>query len=272
MGDRDPYLLGRNSAEHERLRQQAQRAAADVIALLDQIGIQPGWRAIDVGCGPRGILDLLAERVGPRGTVVGLERDATTVALAREFVAERGLANVEILQGDARATGLPRGSFDLVHLRLVLVNVPAPEDIVAELVALARPGGVVAVYEVDWYAHLWEPSLSAWNRLFDVFAAHAAAGGVDLYIGRKVPALLRRAGLVDVRVNPTIRHYPPGHPGRPVTLQLVENIGDRIVGAGLLEEGELKDLVESARAHLDDPETFVLSVLGVQAWGRKPDR
>jgi hypothetical protein len=37
---------------------------------LDQIRIQPGWRAIDVGCGPLGILHLLSERVGSSGVVV----------------------------------------------------------------------------------------------------------------------------------------------------------------------------------------------------------
>jgi ubiquinone/menaquinone biosynthesis C-methylase UbiE len=61
---------------------------------------------IDVGCGPGGILELLAERVGPRGRVVGLEVDPVHVAMARELVAEQGLTNVEVIQADARHTGL----------------------------------------------------------------------------------------------------------------------------------------------------------------------
>ena len=98
-------------------------------------------RVVEIGCGPQGCLDLLAERVGSRGSVVGVERGEDAVDLARRFARERGLANVELSHADARATGLPRGSFDLATARLVLVNVPDPEEIVAEMVALVRPGG-----------------------------------------------------------------------------------------------------------------------------------
>jgi hypothetical protein len=49
-------------------------------------------------------------------------------------------------------------------------------------------------------------------------------------------------------------------------------VRDRIVAAGLLREEELDDLLETARAHLDDPRTLVISPLFVQAWGRKPER
>jgi FtsJ-like methyltransferase len=43
--------------------------------LLDRVGLRPGHAVIDLGCGPRGILDLLAERVAPAGRVVGLDAD-----------------------------------------------------------------------------------------------------------------------------------------------------------------------------------------------------
>ena len=70
---------------------------------------------IDLGCGPRGILDMLAERVAPEGRVVGLDADPAHTAMAAEFAAGRGLSGVEIMTADARRTGLPSGSFDLVH-------------------------------------------------------------------------------------------------------------------------------------------------------------
>src|SRR5439155_1834557 len=135
--------------ERERLVRQAAMHREQSAALLDRIGVRPGWRVLDLGCGPLGILDLLSERVGPAGEVVGLDREPQTVAMARDFAAERGLGNVRIAAGDAGATGLPRGSFDLVHARLVLVTVPDPERILAEMVALARPGGVVVVQDID---------------------------------------------------------------------------------------------------------------------------
>jgi ubiquinone/menaquinone biosynthesis C-methylase UbiE len=71
---------------------------------------------------------------------VGVERSAEAVALAGTLIAQRNLQNVDGLEADARSTGLPRASFDVVTSRLVLVNVPHPDRIVAEAVALARPG------------------------------------------------------------------------------------------------------------------------------------
>jgi ubiquinone/menaquinone biosynthesis C-methylase UbiE len=113
------------------------------------VGVVEGWQAIDLGCGPSRILDLLADRAGPAGHVVGLDFEPANVALAREFATERGLANVEVIQGDARRTGFPSASYDLVHARTLLVNIPDPATVVAEMVRLAQPGGWVAVLEPD---------------------------------------------------------------------------------------------------------------------------
>jgi len=80
------YALGRDTAEAERLRRQTTELQPLAAELLDRVGAAEGQSAIDVGCGPRGILELLAERVGPRGRVVGLEVDPVHVAMARELV------------------------------------------------------------------------------------------------------------------------------------------------------------------------------------------
>ncbi len=148
MAQADQYVLGYRQAEQERLQQQALQLAGESERLFDQIGIGPCGRIVEIGCGPQGCLDLLSRRVGPNGNVIGIERSDDAVGLARASVEERGLSNVEVLQGDARATGLERASFDLVTSRLVLVNIPQPDEVVAEAVALTRPGGWVAFHEV----------------------------------------------------------------------------------------------------------------------------
>src|SRR6266436_8504432 len=158
----DEYLLGHSANEEERLRRQPGELEPDSRRLLDRLNIRPGDRAIDIGCGPQGILDLLSERVGTNGRVVGLERSESTVQLARQFIAKHNLRNVEVLHGDAKVTGLPRASFDLVHSRLVLVNVPEPQRVVEEMIALARPGGMVASHEADWGMSLCHPPSLAW--------------------------------------------------------------------------------------------------------------
>jgi len=272
MAESDVYLLGRSRAEVERLRKQVQELAGEAQWLLDQLHIRPGARALDLGCGPQGVLDLLAERVGPRGSVVGLETSGDFVASARQFAAERKLANVEVVQGDAKATKLPRESFDVVFCRLVMVNVPQPERVAAEMVALLRPGGVVASHEGDYLSHRCDPPSPAWDRLFEILQAYSRAKGVDLCVGRRTHRMLRDAGIVDIQVRPVIHVYPHGHNRRTILLDFIENIREAAIKEGLVKEAELTEHMGELRRHLDNPATLVVSHLFFQVWGRKPQR
>ena len=64
------YVLGGTQTEQQRLTAQAGDLEGPARWLLDQINIKPGIRAVDVGCGPIGIMDLLSERVGADGIVL----------------------------------------------------------------------------------------------------------------------------------------------------------------------------------------------------------
>src|SRR5262245_14849729 len=211
MTEPDQYVLGYRQAEQARLQQQAPQLAHESSWLFDQMSIGQGAHVVEIGCGPHGCLDLLSERVGPSGRVVGVERSAEAVALARGLIAECKLGNVEVVEADARATGLPKASFDLATSRLVLVNVPRPEQIVAEAAALVRPGGWVAFHEADYVSHVCDPPSRAWSTLVELLQTYSARNGIDPLIGRKLPRLLRDAGLTDIRVNPIIHVYPAGH-------------------------------------------------------------
>jgi SAM-dependent methyltransferase len=170
---------------------------------------------------------------------------------------------------DARSTDLPRESFDFVTARLVLVNVPNPEQIVAEAVGLVRPGGWVAFHEADWIAHVCDPPSGAWTTLVDLFVRYSEKNGIDPFIGRRLPRLLRDAGLEDVHVNPLIHVYPPGHGRRHILLDFAENLSERVIADGLIREQALAELKTALRLHIDNPGTLVVSHLFFQAWGRK---
>jgi ubiquinone/menaquinone biosynthesis C-methylase UbiE len=270
MTERDQYFLGYRQAEQERLQRQAQELAHEARGLFGRVGLAVGERVVEIGCGPQGCLDILSELVGPSGHVVGVERSEEAVGFARQLVADRQLSNVEVLHGDARATGLPRGAFDCATARLILVNVPQPEQIVAEAVALVRPGGAVAFHEADWGAHLCDPPLDAWTRLTEVLHSYSSSNGIDLFVGRRVPRLLRQAGLVNVQVHPLVHVYPPGHGRRTIFLDFVENLSERLVGQRLIAERELLELKSALKTHIEDPETLIVSHLFLQVWGRKP--
>ena len=80
----------------------------------------------------------------------------------------------------------------------------------------------------------------------------------------------RDAGIVDIQVKPVIHVYPHGHKRRTVFWDFIQNVRDRIVAQALLGAGQLTDLMAELKAHLDDPDTLVVSHLFFQVWGRKP--
>jgi len=264
------YPLGSSKGESDRLLRQADELAVASAALLDRVGLRPGHSAIDVGCGPRGILDLLADRVSPGGRVVGLDADPAHAAIAVEFAAVRGLAGVEIVTADARRTGLPSGSFDLVHARTLLTNIPDPLQVTAEMARLARPGGWVAAMEPDVEYAMCYPPHPAFTRLCEIFPVVFGRNGADPHMGRRVPELFRQAGLADVGVEARVQLYPPGNSRRTIRLDLVRSMRPYVLEMGLASEAELEDLDAAARAHLEDPCTVAVSGLLYLVWGRKP--
>jgi ubiquinone/menaquinone biosynthesis C-methylase UbiE len=266
----EAYALGRNPGETARLQRQSEELRPDSAALLDRVGLGPGQAAIDLGCGPRGILDLLAERAVPGGWVVGLDADPVHAAMAAEFATARGLSGVEIITADARNTGLPPGSFDLVHARTLLVTIPEPGDVAAEMVRLARPGGWVASTEPDTQHALCYPPHPAFDRLSDIFTAAFRRTGADPWIGRRVPELFRRAGLEQVEVEARVQMYPPSNSRRVIRPDLVRSMRPQVLEMGLATAAELDELDAVVRAHLDDPDTVVMSGLLFLTWGRRP--
>jgi ubiquinone/menaquinone biosynthesis C-methylase UbiE len=265
-----PYTLGTNPAERARLQRQADDLAPYTLALLEHAALGPGARALDLGCGPAGSIELLAKRVGPSGSVTALDIDPAHVALARRLVAARKLRNVEVAQSDARATGLPSGSFDLVHARLLLVNIPEPEQVMAEMVRLVKPGGWVATAEADGELQVCYPPHESWDQLRTVLHDAYRSEGADLFVGRKLSAMLRGAGLTEVGTEARADVYPAGHPRRTILPDLVRSMREKVVQQGIVAADELGRLDGAVRDHLADPETLTMSCLYFLAWGRKP--
>jgi len=92
------------------------------------------------------------------------------------------------------------------------------------------------------------------------------------FVGRRLPELLRGAGLTDIGVEAKADIYPPGHSRRSIRLDLVRSMRPRILERGIASEQELDELDRAAQRHLDDPRTLVLPHLLFLAWGRKPAR
>jgi ubiquinone/menaquinone biosynthesis C-methylase UbiE len=263
------YVLGGTETELGRLRAQADEYEVQARGLLDTMGVRPGSRVLDVGCGPIGILKLLSEYVGPQGVVVGVERESRFAELARSEAARYGLENVKIVEADALASGLDKESFDVVHERLVMVNVPERRQLLSEMVSLVAPGGSIALEDIDNVSWLCEPEHPSWVALIGVFHQVFRAGGGDPYIGRRLPTLLREAGVLDIRARLHAELPEPGQYRRTHLISLLDSIREKVLTMGLMGEHELDTHRGALLEHLADPNTLVIDKLLMQAWGRK---
>jgi SAM-dependent methyltransferase len=238
--------------------------------VLAKAGLRSGDSAIDLGCGPRGTIELLYERVSPGGRVVGLDSDPAHVAMARQLVAERALSRVEIVEADARHTGLPEGSFDVVHGRTLLITLPKPAEVLAEMVRLVRPGGWVVSVEPDCETGIFYPPHPAFGRLAEIFMVAFSRNGADPLLGRRLGELYRQAGLQDITLEARAGVYPFGHSRRTITADLIRTLRPQIVALGIADEQELDELDAAAREQLDNPEVLAVQHLMFLASGRKP--
>ena len=201
---------------------------------------------------------------------MGLDADPAMSRRPRRATRAPRLAGVQVIRGDARHTGLPAGSFGLVHARTLLVTIPGPAEVLGEMVRLARPGGWVASQEPDAEHALCYPPLPAWDRLWEIFRAAFTRAGADLHIGRRLAEMYRQAGLVDIQVQVHAGAYPVGHSRRTVIPDLVRSLRPVIAELGVASDTELNEVDLAVRRHLADPGTLMMPHLLVAVWGRKP--
>lgn len=206
-----------NAHELQRERLRALEAALDAgtIRVLRGCGIQPGWRCLEVGAGGGSIADWMCEQVGPDGGVLATDLD-TTVLRARSR------ANLEIRVHDVLADDLPRASFDLVHLRLLLAWLPEPRAVVERVLRALKPGGWLVAEELDFasVATAQAPDGRARASFERVLAAHLDVlrerSGFDSQYGRRLPADMQDAGVEDLWCEGRVSLWGDGNAGMRV--------------------------------------------------------
>jgi FkbM family methyltransferase len=210
------YSLALSDSEIRRYTMMAERARSTEVQLWEIAGIVPGAVVADVGCGPAAMSVCMAKVVGPSGRVIGIEPDAAALSTAQQLIAQAGVENVEIRQGNATDSTLAPGSVDVAVMRLVLAHhQPAEQRMVDHLARLVRPGGSVYLVDVDGTAVRILDADPDMADLHQKYVQYQNAQGNDLQVGLRLGQLVARAGL---KVVAHEGHYsivtvPPGlHP------------------------------------------------------------
>jgi len=113
--------------------------------LLDKLSPESGQTVVDVACGPGTVTRLVAQRVGPKGSVTGCDLSPAMLEIARSKKPLEGSAPIEYLECPADALGVPDGVVDLVTCQQGLQFFPDRVAALVEMRRVLRPGGKLGV-------------------------------------------------------------------------------------------------------------------------------
>ncbi|MEU5196759.1 methyltransferase [Streptomyces scabiei] len=260
----DGYLLDNRQAEAgERFDALAALFDASTFRHVDDLGVEPGWRCWEVGAGGSSVVRGLAERVGPTGHVLATDIDTSWMTGARA-------PQVELRRHDVAVDEPPPGPFDLVHARLVLVHVADRERALRVMTEALRPGGWLLLEDADPALQPLicpdesGPAQQLANKLRHGFRALLAERGAELSYGRRLPRLLREAGLTDVRAD---AYFPVSGPAcAALEAATVRQVRDRLVAGGHATPAE----IDTHLAHVAAGDLDLATSPMISAWGRRP--
>jgi ubiquinone/menaquinone biosynthesis C-methylase UbiE len=115
--------------------------------ILDQVGIQPGERVLELGPGPGAFTVDAARRAGPKGRLIAVDIQPDMIAQLERRIREVGLANVDTHAASAYDLPLESESVERAFLVTVLPEIPDQDLALAELWRVIKPGGQLSITE-----------------------------------------------------------------------------------------------------------------------------
>jgi len=230
---------------------------------FDALGLEPGRRVLDVGCGPGSDLIDLARRVLPGGSVVGVDAAATMVSEAERRAVEAGLTGVvQAVQVDAARLPFPDGSFAAARSERVLQHLEAPVAVLAEMARVVAPGGVVLATDPDWRSAFFtagDPAVGA------VVARRLAESVQNPDVARRYGEILTDLGLAEVHLEAFLGQH------RYRTVERRHDLGRLLAAA--VAAGEVAPAAahawQQAQWRADGAGHGFLVLTDFAAWGRK---
>jgi SAM-dependent methyltransferase len=255
------YVFGQD--EYDRIHAAEDLCDEGTKRLIERCGIPEGAVCLEAGAGGGSIAQWLCGLVGATGQVVATDLDLRALG-------ELTAGNLEVRRHDIVDDDLEADHYDLIHARLFLEHLPERDAVLMKLVHALRPGGVIVLESVDYVAAVPVSELGAAEhaRSQAVRLDEFTKLGLDLYLGRQLPAKLRAQGLIEVGNEGRVFVMEGGSPGARWFRLSLAHLRPRLVGTGLLSDAE----VDRMLALFDDPNWAAYSPIIVGAWGRRPSR
>ena len=154
----------------------------------------PGTWVVDVGCGPGSI----TLGLGPESRVVGVDRDAGQVTLARAAARRAGRSTVDFLVASAYRLPFADATFDVAFSHALFEHRAAPSDALAELRRVLKPGGRLALSTSDWSRARLRPKTANVDAALRGHHVLRRRAGGNPFAGRDIADQCVAAGFTEV--------------------------------------------------------------------------
>ncbi|HYO52835.1 class I SAM-dependent methyltransferase [Archangium sp.] len=239
---------------------QAIEGMADHITIrrIESLGIQAGWRCLEVGCGGGSIARWMSYRVGPDGHVLAVDQNT-------RFVADMAGPGLEVRQLDITEVPPPVGVFDFVHSRLVLQHLAQREQLVEQLAASLKPGGWLLLEEMETFS-LFQNDTGPFRQVVEIMHAMGCAAGTAVNWARTLPGTFQRLGLLNVGAEGEMLYFSGGTP----TAEYHRLTGE--LHWPYAEKMRLltREQFDQYSASLRDPRAWFYGPIIFGVWGRRP--
>jgi ubiquinone/menaquinone biosynthesis C-methylase UbiE len=253
----DVYVLDVGEAGAARLRLLDQVYGASTRRMLLEAGLREGSRVLDLACGIGAVSCWLASQVGTTGKVIAGDVNPDQLVVAKWHCAKcEHPAPIEYMEVNAYDTGLASGSFDIVHMRLLLCHLTDPLKVLAEAYRLLKPGGALVCQDVKVSSIFCSPESSAYTRFVQLVQAAGSRLGVDYDFGARLPAAAAEVGFRSIQIRLEQPAYLRGSEKRLWEYTFAETV-PVVARTGVATEDELKGLLEQMHEAAEDESVLI---------------
>jgi ubiquinone/menaquinone biosynthesis C-methylase UbiE len=270
------YVCGYSERELERLEIQGTFFEDASRRFLETAGLTRGMRVLDIGCGVGNLSLLAAEMVGPKGSVLGVDRAPDPLERAQALADGRGMTHVQFRLGAIEE--LPLGSpVDALIGRFVLMHQADPALTLSTAVRHVRAGGLVAILESHMHGLVAGvhscPHSPTYDRIVGWLTEVIRAAGAHADMGLRLRQVFVEAGLPAPRLS--LQASVEGGPDAAIYRYITDSLRSMLplaaqFGIAALSLDEVDELERQLREELAVSSGVLTSPMVVGAWCQLP--
>ena len=260
----NPYIIQGGNSGSERLKLLANATWPTSLHFLTNSGISSEMRCLDLGCGSGDITIRLAEFLGPKSEVIGLDLDHTKIEIAKNETKNKNL-NLTFTVSNIE-DHLPPEKYDFIYMRFLLSHLKKPEELLKKARELLRDDGILIIEDVDFDGHFCYPNNLAFNQYVDLYKNAGIMKGADPLIGPKLLTMVRDTGYSNINFNVVLPTFDRGA-GKQMALLTLKSIESSALDLSLITKSDFDKLLyelecfeKNALSIMSLPRIFQISV------------